>query len=106
MASMIESGGRVRLRLSEAQCAEAMDLMAGSTPALLPRLDLSRALLLRAGQPSDMEKVRVEGTKALQDKIPGLGVRVFPGASHEILDDDPDGVARETFSFLAHVPWE
>ena len=103
---MIESGGRVRLRLSVAQCQEAMDLMAGSTPTLLPRLDLGVALLLRAGQPADMEEARVAGIKELQGRIPGLGVRVFPAASHQLLDEDPDGVARETFSFLSDVAWE
>ncbi len=104
-ASMIEREGRIRSRLSVAQCAEAMDLMAGNAPALLPRVELNMALLLRAGQPLDMEKVRLEGTKALQERISGLSVRVLPRASHEILDEDPDGVARETFSFLARVPW-
>lgn len=105
-ASMVESEGRVRLRLSVAQCKEAMDLMAGSTPSLLPRLNLGAALLLRAGQPSDMEKARVTGIKDLQDRIPGLGVRMFQAASHQLLDEEPDGVARETFSFLSDVAWE
>ncbi len=105
-ASMIESGGRVRLRLSVTQCCEAMELMAGSAPALLPRLSLPAALLLRAGQPRDMESQRVAGIKQLGERIPGLAVRVFAEASHELLDDDPSGVAEETFSFLSDIAWE
>ena len=104
-AAMLESGGRIRLRVSVDTCYEAMNLMADSIPKLLPRFDVAAALLLRAGQPTDMEEARVSGIKELRDRIPGLDVRTFPAASHQMLDEEPDGVAHETFSFLAHVTW-
>ena len=104
-AAMMESGDRIRLRVSVDTCCEAMNLMAGSIPKLLPRFDMAAALLLRAGQPTDMEEARVSGIEELRERIPGLDVRAFPGVSHQMLDEDPAGVARETFSFLAHVAW-
>ncbi len=104
-ASMVEQGGRIRLRLSVSQCCEAMELMACSAPALLPPLGLPAALLLRAGQPPEMESERVAGVERLRGRIPSLVVRVLPEASHELLDDDPAGVAQETFSFLSGVRW-
>jgi pimeloyl-ACP methyl ester carboxylesterase len=104
-ASMVEQGGRIRLRLGVSQCCEAMELMAGSAPALLAPLDLPAALLLRAGRPPEMESERVAGVEGLRSSIPSLAVRVFPEASHELLDDDPAGVARDTFAFLGGIAW-
>lgn len=104
-AMMVEREGRIRLRIDVASCKDAMDLIAGHAPRLLPRIGVAPALLLRSGTPSDMEPERGEGVAALRQKVPALDVRVLRDASHQLLDEVPGRVAEETWAFLEQVDW-
>ena len=104
-AMMTEREGRIRLRVDAQSCADALDLIAAHGPAMLPRIDVPRPLLLRAGRPEEMEGQRRAGVAALMPRLPSLDVRVLGQASHELLDEAPEAVADNTWSFLAGLAW-
>ena len=102
-AQMVEAGGRVRLRVDPEACLEAMDLIARSGPQALGRVEVPRALLLRAGRPAELEAERAAGVAALKAKLPALEVRVVSDAAHELLDEAPKVVEAATWDFLARA---
>ncbi|MDA8343846.1 MAG: alpha/beta hydrolase [Thermaerobacter sp.] len=104
-AMMAERDGRIRLRIDLASCEEAMEMIDANGPLQLPRIRVGAAVLLRAGRPVEMEDERCAGAAALAEKVPGLQVQIMPGVTHELLDEDPTGVAEMTWAFLAGVDW-
>ncbi len=105
-AMMMEREGRVCLRVDARSCADALDLIAAHGPEKLAPVDVPRAMLLRAGRPEEMEGQRRAGVAALMRKLPSLDVRVLGQASHELLDEAPEAVADNTWSFLAGIAWQ
>ncbi len=99
-AAMVERDGRIRLRVDVETCTQAIHFVDASAPAKLPPLGTGRALLLRAGQPPEMEEERARGVLALHEKIPALEVQVLSGVTHELLEEEPESVAQATWAFL------
>lgn len=99
-ATMAERGGRIVLRVGLGACQDASDLVASWPPQRLRALGV-RALLLRAGQPPEMEEERADGVSALREKLPALTVQIVGDATHDILEDAPQEVSIATFAFLA-----